>query len=81
MINNPSPPLRSLLSPAPNKDDVCVLALFIGEEKYIFLFTPDRVGSLMIKLATMAVDPELSITLAHACMLSMKARHMAKAHA
>lgn len=54
--------------------DINVLALVKGEERYIFLYDDDRKSETLRTLGRFASDPELSFTWYDAAVLSQKIR-------
>lgn len=59
--------------------DINVLALVKGEERYIFLFTDENRGETLRTLGRYASDPELTFTWYDAAVLSQKIRQSAPA--
>ncbi len=59
--------------------DINVLALVKGEERYIFLFTDENRGEALRTLGRYASDPELTFTWYDAAVLSQKIRQSAPA--
>lgn len=59
--------------------DINVLALVKGEERYIFLFTDENRGEALRTLGRYASDPELTFTWYDAAVLSQKIRQTAPA--
>ena len=57
--------------------DINVLALVKGEERYIFLFTDENRGEALRTLGRYASDPELTFTWYDAAVLSQKIRQSA----
>ncbi len=55
--------------------DINVLALVKGKERYIFLFDDDHRAELLRTLGRFASDPELSFTWFDAAVLSHRVRH------
>ena len=58
--------------------DINVLALVKGSEKYIFLFTDENRGEALRTLGRYASDPELTFTWYDAAVLSQKIRQTAE---
>ena len=54
-------------------DDLNILALVKGPERYIFLYRDDRAGTLRT-IGRFAANPELSLTWQDAVVLSRKIR-------
>ncbi|MFP6673535.1 MAG: hypothetical protein VB878_00520 [Pirellulaceae bacterium] len=59
--------------------DINVLALVKGSERYIFLFTDDNRGEALRTLGRYASDPELTFSWYDAAVLSQKIRQTAPA--
>ena len=57
-----------------NDDDINVLALVKGSERYIFLFDDNQRAEALRMLGRYASDPELSFTWYDAAVLSQKVR-------
>ena len=57
-----------------NDDDINVLALVKGKERYIFLFDDTQRAEALRSLGRYASDPELSFTWYDAAVLSKKVR-------
>ena len=57
-----------------NEDDINVLALVKGNERYIFLFDDSQRAQALRTLGRYASDPELSFTWYDAAVLSQKVR-------
>lgn len=57
-------------------EDINVLALVRGEERYILLFTDGQKTEALRTLGRWASDPELSFTWYNAAVLSQKIRAM-----
>ena len=57
-----------------NDDDINVLALVKGSERYIFLFDDTQRAQALRTLGRYASDPELSFTWYDAAVLSQKVR-------
>lgn len=62
-------------------DDVNVLALVKGEERYIFLYDDTQQAEALRMLGRQASNPDLSFTWHDAAVLSKKIRAEAKRHA
>lgn len=60
------------------KEDINVLALVKGEERYIFLYDDDRKAETLRTLGRFASNPELSFTWYDAAVLSQKIRKAAE---
>ena len=58
--------------------DINVLALVKGEERYIFLFDDDNRSETLRTLGRYASDPDLSFTWYDAAVLSQKIRQTAE---
>ncbi|MCR9120404.1 MAG: hypothetical protein NXI22_26005 [bacterium] len=58
--------------------DINVLALVKGEERYIFLYDDDRRAETLRTLGRYASNPELSFTWYDAAVLSQKVRRAAE---
>lgn len=58
-----------------NDDDINVLALVKGRERYIFLFDDTQRAEALRVLGRYASNPELSFTWYDAAVLSQKVRH------
>ena len=58
--------------------DINVLALVKGEERYIFLYDDDRRAETLRTLGRFASDPDLSFSWYDAAVLSQKVRHAAQ---
>ena len=58
-------------------DDVNVLALVKGRERYIFLYEDSQKAEALRVLGRFASNPELSFTWYDAAVLSQKVRHNA----
>jgi hypothetical protein len=56
-------------------DDINVLALVKGREKYIFLYGDSQRAEALRTLGRFASNPELSFTWYDAAVLSQKVRH------
>jgi hypothetical protein len=56
--------------------DIHVLALVKGEERYIFLFNDQHRGEALRTLGKFATNPELSFTWYDAAVLSQKIRQV-----
>lgn len=59
-----------------NNDDINVLALVKGRERYIFLFDDSQRAETLRILGRYASDPELSFSWYDAAVLSQKLRQM-----
>lgn len=59
-------------------DDVNVLALVKGEERYLFLYQDDQQAQALRALGRQASDPDLSFTWYDAAVLSKRIRKEAK---
>lgn len=59
-------------------DDINVLAMAKGDERYVFLFPDEMQAGLHRTLGQYAADPELSFTWRDAATLSQKARKLVK---
>lgn len=57
--------------------DINVLALIKGEERYVFLFDDDNRGAALRMLGKYASNPDLSFTWYDAAVLSQKIRQTA----
>jgi hypothetical protein len=62
-------------------DDINVLALVKGRERYIFLFEDSQRAEALRVLGRFASNPELSFTWYDAAVLSQKVRNSASASA
>lgn len=60
-------------------DDINVLALVKGRERYIFLYEDSQRAEALRTLGRFASNPELSFTWYDAAVLSQKVRHNAPA--
>lgn len=60
--------------------DINVLALVKGDERYVFLFDDERRTEVLRTLGRFASDPNLSFTWYDAAMLSQKIRQAAEDH-
>lgn len=60
-------------------NDVNVLALVKGGERYVFLYDDDQTADVLRALGRHASDPELSFTWHDAALLSKKVRAEAQA--
>ncbi len=58
------------------KDQVGVVTLVRGEEKYVFVFQPERRTELLRLLGRYAADPNLSFSWYDAAVLSQRIREM-----
>jgi hypothetical protein len=58
-------------------DDINVLALVKGRERYIFLYEDSQRAEALRMLGRFASNPELSFTWYDAAVLSQKVRHSA----
>jgi hypothetical protein len=58
-------------------NDINVLALVKGDERYVFLFDDERRTEVLRTLGRFASDPNLSFTWYDAAMLSQKIRQAA----
>ena len=58
-----------------NEDDINVLALVKGRERYIFLYDDSQRAQTLRMLGRYASDSELSFTWYDAAVLSQKVRH------
>lgn len=56
------------------KDDINVLALVKGSERYVFLYTDAFKGEMLRTLGRFASHPQLSFTWYDAAMMSQKVR-------
>jgi hypothetical protein len=61
--------------------DINVLALIKGEERYIFLYDDENRAETLRMLGRFASNPELSFTWYDAAVLSQKIRRMATSEA
>lgn len=61
--------------------DINVLALVKGDERYIFLFDDDNRAETLRVLGRYASNPDLSFTWYDAAVLSQKIRQTAEQHA
>lgn len=61
-------------------DDVNVLALVKGEERYLFLYTDSQQAEALRALGRHASNPELSFTWYDAAVLSRRIRNESKKH-
>ena len=61
--------------------DINVLALVKGEERYIFLFDDNRRAEALRTLGKFASNPELSFSWYDAAVLSQRIRQTAEEHA
>ncbi len=68
-------PVFSCVIPSPRADEVNVLALVKGEERYVLLYTDDNRAEALRVLGRFASDPDLSFTWYDAAVLSQKIRH------
>lgn len=59
-------------------DDINVLALIKGKERYIFLFDDERRAEALRTLGRYASNPDLSFSWYDAAVLSQKVRQAAK---
>ncbi len=59
-------------------DDINVLALVKGEERYLFLFNDENKGQALRTLGRYASNSELSFSWYDAAVLSQKVRNMKK---
>lgn len=59
-------------------DDVNVLALVKGKERYLFLYSDDQQAAALRALGRSASDPELSFTWYDAAVLSKRIRNEAQ---
>ena len=59
-------------------DDINVLALVKGEERYLFLFNDDNKGETLRTLGRYASNSELSFSWYDAAVLSQKVRNLKK---
>jgi len=59
-----------------NNDDINVLALVKGRERYIFLYDDSQRAETLRILGRYASDPQLSFSWYDAAVLSQKIRHM-----
>lgn len=59
-----------------SQQDIHVLALVKGEERYIFLFNDKHRGEALRTLGRFATNPELSFTWYDAAVLSQKIRQV-----
>ena len=62
-------------------DDINVLALVKGEERYLFLFNDENKGEALRTLGRYASNSELSFSWYDAAVLSQKVRNLKKADA
>lgn len=60
--------------------DINVLALVKGEERYVFLYDDANRAEALRTLGRFASNPELSFTWYDAAVLSQKIRHEARRH-
>ena len=56
-------------------EDINVLALVKGRERYVFLYQDSQRAQVLRKLGRFASDPELSFSWYDAAVLSQKVRH------
>ena len=61
-------------------DDLNILALVKGSERYVFLYRVDRRADTLRTIGRFASDPELSLTWHDAAVLSQKIRETAGRH-
>ena len=61
--------------------DINVLALVKGQERYVFLYSDENRAECLRVLGRFASDPELSFTWYDAAVLSQKLRHEAEKQA
>lgn len=76
-VFDPEPLERALADPLTDvkkKEDVNVLALVKGDERYIFLFTDAYKAEILRVLGRYAESPDLSFTWYEAAVLSQKVR-------
>lgn len=59
-------------------NDINVVALVKGEERYVFLFSDEHRGDILRSMGRFASDPELSFSWYDAAVLSQKVRHEAE---
>ena len=62
-------------------DDINVLALLKGEERYVFLYDDENRPETLRTLGRFASDPDLSFNWYDAAVLSQRIRAESKAHA
>jgi hypothetical protein len=60
------------------KNDVTILALVKGEERYVFLFDDAHRTEMLRTLGRFAVNPELSFTWTDAAHLSAKVKEVSE---
>jgi hypothetical protein len=60
-----------------NKQDINVLAMIKGEERYIFLYNDDNRIEMLRTLGRYAADPQLSFSWYDAAVMSKKVREIA----
>ena len=60
-------------------EDINIVALVKGEERYVFLFTDAQKGETLRTLGRYASDPNLSFSWYDAAVLSQKVRDASKA--
>lgn len=63
-----------------NDDDVNVLALVKGEERYLFLYSDSQQADALRALGRHASNPELSFTWYDAAVLSKRVRQESEKH-
>lgn len=68
-------PVFSCVVPSPGAEDINVLALVKGEERYVFLYDDASRAEALRALGRFADDPGLSFTWYEAAVLSQKIRH------
>ncbi len=66
--------ITTIIEPPPQRDDVNVLALVKGTERYVFLFDYASRAETLRCLGRYASNPELSFTWYDAALLSGKVR-------
>ena len=67
---------KVIMSQSLPKDQVGVVTLVRGEEKYVFVFQPERRTELLRLLGRYAADPNLSFSWYDAAVLSQRIREM-----
>ena len=72
----PLPPSPPAFGVSTVSQDVNVLALVKGNERYVFLFDDDHRVEVLRTLGRFAADPELSFTWNDAVMLSQKVKQV-----